>query len=281
MKCLKWFLVALAFFLLTLVFVIVLMSKGAISDAAMDNVSFASAVVSIVLAVLSIIISMYASFSTQGNLGSMKEIEHRLDESIGRLKDLKKDIDDFRAQIVPNIFGQQAQIKANGKCFMMLGVKNDKVKDSTETNPSENAEDKSKEINVQRYMMLSERALDKIQSLYNCPISRNFRLRDIPSVTFDGYTMISDEPYVFEVKVTKSPNQALVSFRRYLEGLRNAFENLRLRVSVVVVAVCKNEKEKNETLDLLTRRLVFPNLNLSILCFTQSEVETSDDSACE
>lgn len=278
MKCLKCFLVALAFFLLTLVFVIVLMSKNTISDAAMDNVSFASAVVSIVLAVLSIIISMYASFSTQGNLSSMKEIEQRLDESIDRLKDLKQDIKNFHDQIVPNTFGQQQQILAEGKCFMMHGHETDN-KAKNEKSADDSFE--SDGMNLNKSIMLSNKALDRVEQIYGCIISRNYRLKNVSAITFDGYTTISGEPYVFEVKVTKSPGQALVSFRRYLEGLRNAFENLRLRVSVVVVAVCKNKNEKNETLDLLTRRLVFPNLNLSILCFTQSEVENPDDSACE
>lgn len=80
MKCLKWFLVLLAFFLLILEFIIILMSRDAIYDARMDNVSFASAVGSIVLAVVSIFISMYASSSTQGNLNSMKDMELKLNE---------------------------------------------------------------------------------------------------------------------------------------------------------------------------------------------------------
>lgn len=278
MKCLKWLLVALAFFLLTLVFVIVLMSKNSISDAAMDNVSFASAVVSIVLAVLSIIISMYASFSTQGNLSSMKEIERRLDESIDRLKDLKKDIKNFHDQIVPNTFGQQAQIMADGKCFLMHGHEtNDKAKKEKSANDSFESDG----MNLNKAIMLSNKALDKVEQIYGCIISRNYRLKNVSAITFDGYTMIYGQPYVFEVKVLKSPNQFLVSSRRYLESLKNAFENLQLQVSVVLIAVCSNEKEKNEILDLLTRRLVFPGLNLSILCFTQSEVENPDDSACE
>ena len=272
MNCLKWFWVALAFFLLSLIFVIVLMSKEAIADAAMANVSFASAVVSIVLAVLSIIISMIASARTQGNLDSMREVERK------RLKDIRQDIRDFRAAIVPNRFGQQQEFKASGQCFMMYGTEKGNIGEPERKEKSETATDLPGSEKLRKYMMLSERALDKIETIFRCSIARNFRLRAVPSITFDGFATISGEPYVFEVKVVQSPNNALSAFRKYLENLNFALENLNLSVSVVIVAVCPDEKVKNATLDLLTHSRIFPGLNVSALCFTQAELENPEKS---
>lgn len=281
MNNLKCLLVTLAFFLLSLIFVIVLMSKEAIADAAMANVSFASAVVSIVLAVLSIIISMIASARTQGNLDSMREVERKLNESIDRLKDIRQDIRDFRAAIVPNRFGQQQEFKASGQCFMMYGTEKGNIGEPERKEKSETATDLPGSEKLRKYMMLSERALDKIETIFRCSIARNFRLRAVPSITFDGFATISGEPYVFEVKVVQSPNNALSAFRKYLENLNFALENLNLSVSVVIVAVCPDEKVKNATLDLLTHSLIFPGLNVSALCFTQAELENPGVSARE
>lgn len=274
MKSLKWFLVALAFFLLTLVFVIVLMSKGAIPDAAMDNVSFASAVVSIALAVISIIISMIASAGTQSNLNSMREVERKLNESIDRLKNIKQDITNFRNEIVPNPFGNPGNT-ARGARFTMLGYASDNINDKPGSEKTAKPSEASTGIRVSEYARLSEEALDRVESIFGCVIRRDYRLKNIPDITFDGYTTIAGEPYVFEVKVAKSPGNILRNFRAYLEKMTEAFDSLRLNVSVVIVAVCDNENDKNATLDLLTRRLFFPRLNLSVLCFSKSELEPS------
>ena len=75
------------------------MSKESVCDAAMDNVSFASAIVSIVLAVISIFISLYASSNTGQNLGSMRDIESRLREAIDHITLLEKGIADTRGEI--------------------------------------------------------------------------------------------------------------------------------------------------------------------------------------
>ncbi|WP_300907810.1 hypothetical protein, partial [Muribaculum intestinale] len=95
-----WHLVYIIGILLTILFcVIICLSKESVSDAAMDNVSFASAIVSIVLAVVSIVVSLYATFSTSANLGSMQDVAHGIKRSLSKIKSLKDVADDSNRRI--------------------------------------------------------------------------------------------------------------------------------------------------------------------------------------
>lgn len=81
-------------FLIIIIALIVCMSRESVSDAAMDNVSFASSIVSIVLAVVSIVVSLYATFSTSANLGSMQDVAQGIRRSLNRLRSIKNVADD-------------------------------------------------------------------------------------------------------------------------------------------------------------------------------------------
>lgn len=81
-------------FLIIIIALIVCMSRESVSDAAMDNVSFASSIVSIVLAVVSIVVSLYATFSTSANLGSMQDVARGIRRSLNRLRSIKNVAED-------------------------------------------------------------------------------------------------------------------------------------------------------------------------------------------
>ncbi len=86
-------------FLIIIIALIVCMSRESVSDAAMDNVSFASSIVSIVLAVVSIVVSLYATFSTSANLGSMQDVARGIRRSLHRLRSLKIVADDTNRRV--------------------------------------------------------------------------------------------------------------------------------------------------------------------------------------
>lgn len=258
MKGFWWFLVGLSFFLLTLLFVIVLMSRTEVCEAAMANVSFASSIVSIVLAVISIFISMNASTETDRNLGSMRDIDRKLSESIADLRAIKSDTEHTRRQVeklfekgnrVDEVLEAESGLK-RGRSFMMTSK--DGVMESVS------------------YEDIEREVFEKISSTFGFRIKRNYKLRGIPNMLFDGYSRYEGEDYVFELKLVKSKDQAIYGFKRYLAFLSEGVKRLGITLSVVIVAVC-TDNNKDEVLEKLTSGLFFPDLNLSVLSYNLSE----------
>lgn len=65
---------------------------GRVSDAAMDNISFASAIVSIVLALVSIVYSMQSGFSSSSQMEGVREIEGNIQKELGKFEELRQTI---------------------------------------------------------------------------------------------------------------------------------------------------------------------------------------------
>ncbi len=65
---------------------------GRVSDAAMDNISFASAIVSIVLAVVSIVYSLQSGYSSTNQFEGIKNIEGNIQEELRKFQDLRDTI---------------------------------------------------------------------------------------------------------------------------------------------------------------------------------------------
>ena len=65
---------------------------GRVSDEAMDNISFASAIVSIVLALVSIVYSMQSGFSSSSQMEGVREIEGNIQKELGKFEDLRQTI---------------------------------------------------------------------------------------------------------------------------------------------------------------------------------------------
>lgn len=256
MKCFWWFLISLAFFLLTLIFAIVMMSKGTIDSGVMDNVSFASSIVSIVLAVISIFVSLSASLQTEKNLASMQGINRKLNESIARLDALKADNQDTKSKLNKldelihanplDIAQKKDTDQKLGTLFMMTGSDNKE----RSLNPSE----------------IEHLALKKVSEQFGIEIKENYKLKGVPNLIFDGYAEIDNQPYIFEVKLVTSISQALSSFKRFIGVLLRAFERTGVYLNVVLVAVCRNN-DKQKILDELTEKLYYPQLNISVLTF--------------
>lgn len=65
---------------------------GRVSDAAMDNISFASAIVSIVLAVVSIVYSLQSGFTSSNQFEGIKNIEGNIQNELRKFQDLRDTI---------------------------------------------------------------------------------------------------------------------------------------------------------------------------------------------
>lgn len=110
---------------------IVCFCKGRISENAFQNVSFAATVSSILLALISIVLSMNAANTTSNNLGSMSELERKLNESLDRLDEIRERIARTENKIdklplerilEPSQIAADASKLNNKSCsFMMLG----------------------------------------------------------------------------------------------------------------------------------------------------------------
>lgn len=262
MKSFWWFVVALAFCLLTLVFVIVLMSREAISPNAMDNVSFASSIVSIVLAVISIFFSMNASVQTDRNLESMMQLDSKMNESINRLdgirvvtEDTKKRINDYfeKANKV-DVVQKEEKEKQLSASFFTYGLKTTDKDD--------------KHLSSQDIIRL---ALEKVSKKFDCEIKYDYKLRGIPNLIFDGFSDIHGQPYIFEVKLLNDTKQAVDNFSRYLAVVSTALRRAGVFANVVAIAVSRNN-DKDRMLEALNQKLFFPNLNLSVLAFDVDEL---------
>lgn len=65
---------------------------GRVSDEAMANISFASAIVSIVLALVSIVYSMQSGFSSSSQMEGVREIEGNIQKELGKFEELRQTI---------------------------------------------------------------------------------------------------------------------------------------------------------------------------------------------
>lgn len=80
-------------FVIIIIFLIIILTKGVICDAAYTNVSFAATISSIVLAVVSITVSISSAQGISANLGEMAKIEQRLAENIEHTKFIEHKVD--------------------------------------------------------------------------------------------------------------------------------------------------------------------------------------------
>jgi len=80
--------------LLTIIINVFLLAicPGRVSDAAMDNISFASAIVSIVLALVSIVYSLQSGFSSSNQFEGIKNIEGNIQDELRQFQSLRDTI---------------------------------------------------------------------------------------------------------------------------------------------------------------------------------------------
>lgn len=247
-------------FFVFVVFLIICFCKGRISEDAFQNVSFAATVSSIILAVISIIISLIASNTTSSNLGSMSEVERKLNDSLLRLQAISEVLGRTERKIdtltiKDNLESSPrkedaATLSKKGYSFLMVGEKHD-----------------DDNINIEK------KAIKKLSTdldLKDVRPSVNFKTNR--NLIFDAKARKDGLEYLIEVKVYKSIDTARhiikVFYKRCEETLR-MYETSSLSIYLILVFPYDNKNEFVwDPLDIHQSG----NLNFNIVLFNQSEL---------
>ena len=91
-KVSAWHIIYLILFTVIINVFLLAICPGRVSDAAMDNISFASAIVSIVLALVSIVYSLQSGFATSNQFEGIKNIEGNIQDELRKFQALRDTI---------------------------------------------------------------------------------------------------------------------------------------------------------------------------------------------
>lgn len=91
-KVSAWHIIYLILFTVIINVFLLAICPGKVSDAAMDNISFASAIVSIVLALVSIVYSLQSGFATSNQFEGIKNIEGNIQDELRKFQALRDTI---------------------------------------------------------------------------------------------------------------------------------------------------------------------------------------------
>lgn len=221
-------------FVIVLGFLIVCFCKGRISDYAFQNVSFAATVASILLALISIVLSMNAANTTSNNLVSMSEVERQLNDSLNRLDKLGKvlkrtenkiDKLSLKDNLIPSqMASDSSKLTEKGNVFMIAG--------SSKNND---------------YLKFEKVAIEKLSNelgLYD--VKRDVALKGDSNLIFDATAKNYDYTYLIEVKICTSPSQAQAQYLRFKSRISEVFKIYNPdSILVYLLFVCK-EDNNNE-----------------------------------
>lgn len=261
-KCHLHLIYLIILFAVVLGFMIVCFCKGQISDVAFQNVSFAATVSSIILAVISIVLSMNAANTTSNNLGSLSEVERKLSDSLFRLDNISKALERTEGKIdklsIPENLQPSAKVEDSNKLsnasysFFMHG---------TETNKS--------------IAELETLAIDKItKDLELKDVERDVALKTDKRVVFDASANRAGITYLFEVKLCNSKGQALDQLRMLLNKFSEAFKDYKTEDLIVyIIFVCK-ENNKAEILNGFGSIPKPDNFQFAIVLYNKTELES-------
>lgn len=285
-----WHLVYVVLLLLTvLVCVIVCLSRESVCDAAMDNVSFASAIVSIVLAVVSIVVSLYATFSTYSNLGSMEHVDRSIRRSLKHLRNIRKIAGDNNKQLQKLTAGsiieatpREIALKQDEEIHEEE-IQEGRTAKADDSPSSSTATVSQTDLDAEKLSIreitaeIVEKALEKICSIFGFnDMRRNYRPKlmvGVPMI-FDGVVENPDGRItLFEIKSIAPGALQLTPLhmmRRRIAMLGESFDLSNAHVYIVLV-FRGNDKDK-----YLSRYRRFRTLhdtpNLTILYFNLDEL---------
>lgn len=188
-----------AILLIILLAVIILLSKESICEAAFANVSFAATLLSIVLAVISIVISVVASFKTYNNLGGMNEVEARLNMAVRRLEEIDSHIlaTDRTVRSIMSLLQPTPQSQ----------IESDAEQTLKEINESVGA-DKGKETAVPKSVytvadirLCEQKAIVKIADEFGLTnLMHDYSVRGISHMSFDAIARKDGIDWLIEIK---------------------------------------------------------------------------------
>ncbi len=254
-------------FFVFVVFLIICFCKGRISEDAFQNVSFAATVSSIILAVISIIISLIASNTTSSNLGSMSEVERKLNDSLLRLQAISEVLGRTERKI------DTLTIKDNLESSPRNLESSPRKEDAATLSKKGYSLLKVGEKHDEDYVKIEEKAIKKLSTdldLKDVRTSVNFKTNR--NLIFDAKARKDGLEYLIEVKVYKSIDTARhiikVFYKRCEETLR-MYETSSLSIYLILVFPYDNKNEFVwDPLDIHQSG----NLNFNIVLFNQSEL---------
>ncbi|WP_282193650.1 hypothetical protein [Muribaculum intestinale] len=304
-----WHLIYIIGILLTILFcVIICLSKESVSDAAMDNVSFASAIVSIVLAVVSIVVSLYATFSTSANLGSMQDVAHGIKRSLSKIKSLKDVADDSNRRIqeltsrmlekaTPEEVRQkqdieqiEAEVAAEAENHNGSVSDDDAPsEDDTNSESSDTAKGTSPNGTIQKQAItrheiseIEAKAIEKVSDMLGLgDIMRDYKLSvNDMTLMFDAVSESPSGQYTFiEVGITPaSPSFVEMRISRFRQYISMMFERMQSAGSHVYYVVVFRDNNKSRFLSRIrlrrrNRSIILSNTPyLTILYFNLNEL---------
>lgn len=250
-------------FVIVLGFMIVCFCKGRISEDAFQNVSFAATVSSILLALISIVLSMNAANTTSGNLGSMSEIESKLNTSLNRLDEISKiiartehkidNLPSLTANIQTSPLASDAsRLRKKSHLFMMLGSK------------------------TNEYSQYEDAAINELCTELDLhDVSRDVVLKGNSGLVFDAAASGNGLKYLIEVKICSTAARAQEQYRRFMAEMGKVFERYDTRDSLVyIIFVCKNNN-KDEIHNGIKEIAHNSNPMISIVFYNLSELDAT------
>lgn len=248
-------------FTIVLGFMIVCFCKGRISENAYQNVSFAATVSSILLALISIVLSMNAANTTSINLGSMSELERKLNESLDRLDEIRKRIDrsekkidklPLEGNLEPSQIAADA-IKLNKKSylFMMMGHKSDAYK---------------------QYEDAAIKELCRELGLRN--VQRDVSLKDNSRIVFDAIAKGYGLTYLIEVKICDSIAEAKQQYRHFISRMQEILEMYYMNdLLIYLLFVCRGNN-KDEICSAIQEVQAVDDSQIGIVFYNESDLKT-------
>lgn len=251
-----------------LIGVVALMSNEAVSRAAFDNVSFASTIVSIVLAVISMFVSMNASTKTGQNIGNMLEIEGEIRKSTNRLQileeSLKKTQNDVNNLRDNHLAATDNEVKehtdSNVKAWNQAQKGNSTNQVSDKKNPVVAAMPRFTPDIVEK---VTRKVLAKVDSDFHLTnLTQNAKIKGLNGSLFDAVATYRGREVIIDIKLYHHTNieHLILESKRNIKRVQEATMTPTRCILVLLIAdnedINKVEKAVSHLIDSTGARII-------------------------
>lgn len=239
-------------FAITTIFLIICFCKGKISDEAFQNVSFAATVSSIILAVISIVISLNAADSTANNLGSITEVERKLTESLYKLQSISETLRRTEKKI--------DKLPVNGNLVSSVKAQDSRKLTDESVNFITPGEKKDN-----TYAEIEKRAINTFSTKLGLEdVEYDVSFKTNKKIVFDAKAKKNGISYIIEVKICNNSRSAISIYNNFLEECKKALEEYdenNLDIYLIYVST-ENKKEEIEKEFIGKSLSLYPEINI-------------------
>lgn len=223
-----WHVIYLVILTVTINLFLFVICPGKVNDEAMSNVSFASAIVSIVLALVSIIYTLQSGVSSSNRLEGIKSIEDNIHEELKNFQNLRDTIYDSIDPIKKTVGDIQKTAGDIQKAQDDMKKNIDGLFDSVEIQVSDNSDkDKKKDLNLNHIMVVSLYAAAKS---YKTGMDIPFHIfanyvgpqAHYSEGLLEGLAVLSDD-----IKIEKGSTATRKKASKFIESSYGSLEDLR------------------------------------------------------